>query len=381
MRTNRRTAGTGGALAVAAALVASSLAGVADAGPAAAAPVRLGLDYHCTFPLLGPRPVHVELSSDVPASVQVGQVMQGFVVDSVSTVDAESTRGLVALYSTTLEGHALAEATLTVPEEPDGLPVEVDSALDKTTLPASGSFTVKGKGTSPDLTFSRAGRGKVTVGNLVLTLTPRTDDGGETGLGTFESECTQDPGQNNVLAEFDITDPATQGPTGYTYTLKGTSTVKASNGTVPLTGGMSVEVQRGTGAVTGDLTLDPAKGSFHLLGFLPASADLAFAAQGRTTGTYTGGKLTAKSAVAVRMPAVSVFGIPLGGGDQCRTSKPSDITLTSAGAFDPAAGGRVAGAYELAPLADCGVLTGLLSSAVAGPGNALDLTLTPKPKG
>ncbi|MES9603188.1 DUF6801 domain-containing protein [Actinomadura sp. NPDC000929] len=366
---------TGAALALAAALLASGLAG---AGPAAAGPATLGLDYHCTFPLLGPQPVHVELSANVPARVEVGEVMPGITVDSVSTVSAESARGLRALYATTLQGHALADATLTVPETPDGLPVEVDSALDGMPIPASGGFTVKGRGAAPDLTFTKAGPGKVTVGNLVLTLTPRTDDGGASGLGTFESECTQDPGQDAVLASFEIVDEdGGPGAAPYSYTLQGTSTIRASGGTIPLTGALDAKIDGG--AVTGGLTLDPSKARFQMLGFLPVTADVVFAAEGGTTGTYRDGVLTTVSKVTARFPAFTVFGfLPVGGGEACRTSRPSGLTLSSAAGFDPKAGGALTGAYELPPIDGCGALTGVLGSSLAGPGNAVTVTLTPK---
>lgn len=384
MRTKKRTGRAAAALAAAVAMVAASLAGVvgvgvAGAGPAVAGPVTLGLDYHCTFPLLGPQPVHVELGTTVPDRVTVGEMMPGFVVDSVSTVNAESATGLTALYAVTLEGHALADATLTVPEMPDGLPVEVDSVLETTPIPASGGFTVKGRGKAPDLTFTQAGPGKVTVGNLVLTLTPRTDDGGASGLGTFESECTQDPGQSNVLATFDIVEEGGGEPTGHTYSLDGTSTIKASGGTIPLTGGLDAEFDAGSGAVTAGLTLDPSKAQLRLFGFLPVTADVTFAAEGGTTGSYQDGVLTTTSDVTTAFPAFAVFGVlPIGGGDTCRTARPSEVTLTSAPGFDPAAGGTLKGTYDLSPLIDCGVLTGVLSSSVAGPGNAIDVTLTPK---
>lgn len=361
---------------IAAVLVAAAVFGPACVGavPAAAAgPATLGLDYHCTFPLLGPQPVHVELTANVPDRVGVGEVMPGIVVDSVSAVNAESARGLTSLYATTLEGHALADATLTVPEMPDGLPVEVDSALEKTPIPASGGFSVKGRGQAPDLTFTQPGPGKVTVGNLVLSLTPRTDDGGESGLGTFESECTQDPGQNNVLASFTIGD--TTGPAQHTYSVKGSSTLKAAGATLPLIGGLNAEIS--DAGVTTGLTFAPSKTQFQLLGFLPATADVALAAQSEP-GSYKDGVLTAKAKVSASFPVFRVFGaIPIGGGENCRTSASSGMTLTSATGFDLRQGGDLKGTYALSPLADCGALTGLLSSAVTGPDNPITLTLTP----
>ncbi|MGP4029345.1 DUF6801 domain-containing protein [Actinomadura sp. 3N407] len=377
MRTKKRKGGAGAALAVAAAMLASSLAGVAGAGPAAAGPVALGLDYHCTFPLLGPQPVHVELTADVPDQVMVGEVMPGIVVDSVSTVNAESARGLTALYAVTLEGNALADATLTVPEMPGGLPVAVDSVLEKTPIPASGAFTVKGRGKAPDLTFTQAGPGKITVGNLVLTLTPRTDDGGASGLGTFESECTQDPGQNNVLAHFGIVVDDGPEPARYAFALEGSSTIKASGGTVPLTGALDAELDGST--VAAGLTLDPSTTQLRIFGFLPVTAAVEFAPEGGTAGTYKDGVLTTTSKVTTRLPSFNAFGvIPIGGGEECRTSEPSAITLTSAAGFDLNTGGALNGTHDLSALTDCGALTGLLGSSVTGPDNEINVTLTTK---
>ncbi|MFG2087473.1 MULTISPECIES: DUF6801 domain-containing protein [unclassified Spirillospora] len=377
MRTKKRTGRAGAALAAGAAMLASSLAGVAGAGPAAAEPATLGLDYHCTFPLLGPQPVHVELSADVPGEVVVGESMPGIVVDSVSTVNAESARGLTALYAVTLEGNALADATLTVPEMPDGLPVAVDSVLEKTPIPASGAFAVKGRGQAPGLVFTQVGPAEITVGNLVLTLTPRTSDGGASGLGTFESECTQDPGQDNVLAAWDIVPAGGPEPTGYAFALKGASTIKASGGAVPLTGALDAELSGNS--ITADLTLDPSTTQMQVFGFLPVTADVAFAPEGGTTGTYEDGVLTTTSKVTTRLPAFNVFGvIPIGGGDECRTSEPSGITLTSAPGFDPDTGGTLSGTYDLSALTGCGALTGLLGDSITGPDNEINVTLTKK---
>ncbi|WP_307797569.1 DUF6801 domain-containing protein [Actinomadura barringtoniae] len=414
------------AVAVGGAVAASSVAGIVGAGPASADPVKIKLNYHCTFPLIGSQPIAVEISTDVPKTVAVGQTMAGFKVDSTSTVSADSTRGLKAVLTKTLEGHALATASLSVPEEPEGLPVDVDSLLDKTTLPDSGEFTIHGLGTSPDLVFTKPGPGKVTVGDLVLTLTPKLDDGGESGLGTFESECSQDPGQNNVLATFDITGPTptptptpptptptpptptptpptptptpptptptppTPTPTPPTPTptkqhfdfgLKGETFVKAPNGKAPLTGSVGADLDLNSGAVDADLKLDPTKGNFQILGFLPVTADIALVPQGRTGGTYTSGQLTTTSKVLTKLTSFKAFGaVPIGGGDQCQTDKPSDITLKSKAGefFDPAKGGDISGDYELSSINNCGPLTGILSLFTAGKGNTINLTLTPR---
>ncbi|MFV2212500.1 DUF6801 domain-containing protein [Actinomadura sp. LOL_016] len=355
-------------------MAASGLAGLA-AGPAAAVPATLELDYHCTFPLIGPQPVHVSLSADVPETVRVGEQMPGIAVESTATVGAASTRALAALGTATLEGGARADANLTVPEMPGGLPVQVDVELERTDVPASGEFAVRGSGKAPDLTFSRPGPGAVAVGNLVLTLTPRLDDGGPGGLGTFESECVQDPGQDNVLASFEIVDDATGGG-DHAYAVEGSSVLETSGGTVPLTGGMTLAL--GADGARADLALDPATANVSLFGFLPVTAEMRLDDAGGGTAEVAGGVLTTTSALTAAFPSFRVFGVvPVGGGEECRTAEPSELTLTSGPGFDPAAGGRLTGGYDLAPLAGCGALTGLIGDAVTGPGNTVDLTLTP----
>ncbi|MEV5825980.1 DUF6801 domain-containing protein [Spirillospora sp. NPDC052242] len=381
--TRKRRAGRRGAVraAVAAAsglaAAAAGLAVAAVAAPAAAAaPATLDLGYHCTFPLIGPQPVRVSLAADVPETVRVGETMPGIAVDSVATVGAASTRALAALGTATLEGGARADATLTVPEMPGGLPVQVDVALDRTDVPASGEFTVRGSGTAPDLTFTRPGPGTIAVGNLVLTLTPRTDDGGPGGLGTFESECVQDPGQDNVLASFEIVD--TTGGGDHAYAVEGSTVLQASGGTAPLTGGMTLALGAAGDAARADLALEPATADLDLFGFLPVTAEMRLDDGDGGTAALGDGVLTTTSPVTAAFPSFRVFGVvPIGGGDGCRTTEPSELKLTSAPGFDPAAGGRLTGEHDLAALTGCGALTGLLGDAVTAPGTTVELTLTP----
>ncbi|MEU5995408.1 DUF6801 domain-containing protein [Spirillospora sp. NPDC047418] len=382
MRRPARCAARAAALACGAAV----LTGVqAPSAPSAAAaePVSLTLNYHCVFPLIGAEPVSVKIDTDVPKTVVAGTRLPGFVIDSVSTVSAASTRGLAAVGSRTLAGKALAKASITVPELPGGLPVPVTSTLDETAIPAEGAFSVRARGATVPLTFRKTGRGTVTVGGLVLTLTPALDDGGPSGLGTFESECTQDPDQNNVLATFDIVDstppPSPPSSPHHDYTVEGSTAIKAAGGTVPLNGSLGADVDPSTGDVTADLDLAPATGAFQIWGLLPVTADFGFARDGRTTGELTAGALTVTAPLDVRVTSVKAFGLPVGGAEQCRTERSAALTLTSAGPFDPATGGRLTAAgYTLPPLRDCGALTPVLSTFITGPGNTADLTLTPK---
>ncbi|MGI5166513.1 DUF6801 domain-containing protein [Spirillospora sp. CA-253888] len=348
----------------------------AAAPPARAAkPASLSLKYQCQFPLLGAQPVTVRLATDIPESVDVGKPLPPIVVDTVSEVGAKSVQGLNVVGAATLEG--TASAGVTVKSAQGDLSLKIPAVLDKTALPASGGVEVKARGQAPSIRFNKAGKAQILVNDLVLTLTPRLSDGTLTGLDTFESECAQEPGQNNRLAEITVGG----GPAGgtYAYDVTGTTAVKAGNGTAPLTGGLDATTDE-TGTFAGTLKLAPTKGDLKLFGFLPVQAGLALEPQQPLKGSLTGGALKLEPVpVTTRVSSFTLFGIPLGGGDACTTEKPSQIALAADGAFDPAKGGTLKGGYELAPLTGCGVLNGVVSGAFAGPGNTIALQLAPKP--
>lgn len=184
----------------AAGLVGATLA--VGAGTGAAEPASLTLSYTCPFPLIGEQAMSVEINADVPSSAVVGEPTPEFTVESVATVPATATQGLSLVGAKTIEGSGLADASVAAPEATLDVQVPVD--VEKTDVPASGAFDVAATGSAPSLTFTEAGQATITVGDLLLTLTPRTADGSETGLGTFDAPCTLDAGQDATLADFEI---------------------------------------------------------------------------------------------------------------------------------------------------------------------------------
>ncbi|ALG15461.1 hypothetical protein AOZ06_41660 [Kibdelosporangium phytohabitans] len=177
------------------------------------------------------------------------------------------------------------------------------------------------------------------------------------------------------------TKPRTNNEIPYAYTINGKSRIKAANGTVALNGGISVLFTPGTGAFQGDLKLDPATGQFRLFGFIPVWAKIEFAPAGKTTGTLSAdGVLASKSTVTVKLPRVSLLGFPISSSPTCQTSRPVDVPLASKPGFNPLKGGSLTGKYTLPSLRGCGPLTSLVSAFTEGPGNTVELALTPKPK-
>ncbi len=163
------------------------------------------------------------------------------------------------------------------------------------------------------------------------------------------------------------------------FKLKGSTTIKAGNGTAPLNGKVAADFNLATGQFVADLTLDNTKAKLKALGFLPVDADLAFTSVGKTNGgiNLSTGQLTADSKVNIQITSIKSFGLKLGGGAKCQTSKPSDIRLASNGRFDPLAGGTVTSTYSIAKLQGCGPLNDILSLFASGPGNKLTATLAP----
>lgn len=171
-----------------------------------------------------------------------------------------------------------------------------------------------------------------------------------------------------------------------TYDAEGSTTVEASDGNVPLSGVIDSEVNPNTGDVTADLQLDPTTGSFEiplLFHSIDGSAEIEFEPVGETTGTLEDGQLTTQSElnVHVKKASVNLFGkdIKIGGGTECRTEAPAEITLENEGDnFLPLSGGTLVGTYELPRLENCGLLTEVLNKFMAGPGNQIELELTPQ---
>ncbi|WP_313407232.1 hypothetical protein [Aeromicrobium sp.] len=163
------------------------------------------------------------------------------------------------------------------------------------------------------------------------------------------------------------------------FKLKGSTTIKAGNGTAPLNGKINAKFNLNKSTFDADLALDPTKAKLKALGFLPVDADLKFQSLGKTTGAISTstGVLTADSKVNIQITSIKSFGLKLGGGSKCQTSKPSDIRLTSQGVFNPLQGGTVSSTYSIAKLEGCGLLNNLLSVFASGSGNKLTATLAP----
>lgn len=339
------------------------LAAFAVAVPATAAtPIDSRLSFTCPFPLIGLQKLDVEIkaSFEVPSAPGGTLTTSGLAVSV--TVPDKATRGLALVGAASIEGTASAGVTLT--NGPLTLPLNVPMAVAKTAVPQSGPFTAQASGSVPPVRLPNAGRTAVTIGGFSTRLTPKKADGSFTGLGSFTSDCTLDPGQDPVLLSFDLG----SAQSAYHYGVTGSTTLKALGATAPLTGTFTAGPEFG-------LAFDRTRAEFKLFGFVPGTADLQFTPDGPPAGTISGDGFAAHADLALAVPRVTLFGLPVADAG-CRASAPIPVDLRTGDGFALAAGGAVTGTYAVPALTGCGTFTPYVGALLQGEGNTFALTLT-----
>ncbi|WP_103338396.1 DUF6801 domain-containing protein [Amycolatopsis sp. CA-126428] len=346
---------------IARSLLAACVLALAVTTPAAAStPIAKKLGFTCPFPLIGLQKLDVEIKASftVP-SAPGGTFTTGDLAVAV-TVPDKSTRGLALVGAASIEGTASAGVTLA--NGPLTLPLSLPLTVAKTAVPASGPFTTNASGSVPPVQLPNAGRTTLTIGNFSTRLTPKKADGSSTGLGSFTSDCTLDPGQDPVLLSFDL-----GGTASHDYGVTGSTTLKTLGATAPMTGSFAVPAF--------GPAFDRTRAEFKVLGFVPGTADLQFTPDGPQTGELRDGGFVAHAKLALTLPQVTLFGLPVADAG-CRASAAVPVDLRTGTGFALATGGPVTGTYAIPPLTGCGVFTASLSSLVQGEGNTFALTLT-----
>lgn len=284
--------------------------------------------------------------SVTPESVDLGRVLSGTSATAQVTVDNNGNAAL-QIDSITLTGANAADFIQT---------------NDCTTVAAGESCTI-------DLNYTAGAPG---VSNATLVVRSNDPETAETSV-SVTAESYEEPTGGSELELL--------------LGLQGSTLINATGGTLPLNGSIATLLDIASGTFEADLEVLPTSGNFSiklLFSKINAAANVEFEQAEVTTGSLVDGKLTANSHLYVKVPkvAIKLFGLPvkIGGGEECQTSQPVDIQLTSVEGsnFSPATGGTVSGVYELPALENCGLLTSLLNQFMTGPGNTIDLELTPE---
>ncbi|MFD9425938.1 MULTISPECIES: DUF6801 domain-containing protein [unclassified Streptomyces] len=237
--------------------VAGASVGVFGAGPAAADPVSLELRYVCSVQMLPDRAGTVEIDSDVPTSAVVGKPTSKFVIHAAVPVNAADAKGLRSAGIKVIKGTVDAKVRVTAPGGDTNLKVPFHVA--RTDVPDSGPFSVEATGVAPKLTFSRSGRAKITVGDLIAHVTA---SGGMTVR--LDVPCKLDSGQNNVVASLDITGTrTTTGPTPSKVPVAATSGTTGSPN--PSEGARAGATAEGSAGPSGGLATTGSQGVMSLI--------------------------------------------------------------------------------------------------------------------
>ncbi|MDQ8045701.1 MAG: DUF6801 domain-containing protein [Solirubrobacteraceae bacterium] len=396
-------------------LAAAGVLAAAALGTAASAQAAdLTLNYACTYPLIGAQPLSIAINATIPSSVPAGSGSGVFDIKATATASGNTPSGINILGAKTLEGTATAKATFTIPGS--NVPaLTVPITIPQQSVGGSGNIVINATGSTPSVKLPNPGTAKVTVDSLSLNLIARDAAGkaipvqkpgaadSDGNPDTFDVTCTLNPsGQSTTLATIPVTDagsapgttsPSVQPPapapapsTGdvtkidYGYSLTGAATLKnLVSGGLPLGGTIGAHLTLPSGDFTGDLALTQTTGNLRALGILPVVATVQLLPTGPVTGSLRNGILNATANVDIHLRSVTLAGIPLVSGANCRALNTSVINLKStASFFQPLSGGTLAGSFAISDLVGCGPLNGIVSPLTKGGGNAIALQLTPK---
>ena len=168
-----------------------AVGGLLGAGSTVAGPTSITFRYTCLLPVINNYPVTVKVDADIPKQAVVDKATPQFVASATVTVDAAAVRGLRLIGMRTIEGTADASVRVAAPE--GDIDVTVPFNVPILHFPESGSLYAKVTGTAPTPTFSRPGRAKIIVGDVVMHLTPKDASGNVTFPGKFDAPVPAGP--------------------------------------------------------------------------------------------------------------------------------------------------------------------------------------------
>lgn len=159
------------------------------------------LRYHCGFPLIGSQPMVATVQWNTPPVIEVGRPVPGLALSVQAAIPNQVVWGLNVIQVASFDGSADVSSHILAPQ--GDIPEKVTLAVPKTGVPRSGSMTVPAAGSTPVVTFGQTGAGTVSAGAVTMHLRGYTAGGSP--KQPFDVDCTLDPGQNAVVATFDIT--------------------------------------------------------------------------------------------------------------------------------------------------------------------------------
>jgi len=399
----------GGGRSAVLAIIGAVAAGLLTGSGAVAADVDLRLAYTCAFPS-GEQPVPVRVVAGFPDSAIVRQPFQPTGVAITMTLPPAAVADLTALGAATVS----ASADLTVAVSDSGVPGESlwSVPVAATPVPPDGELELVATGDVLSAFPNLVGELTLTAAALTVFLSPQREDGSGTDPPFVVMTCVLDEGQDALLATVPVVMPP-QPPgtpeecgdippfrpgldTGCSFAA-GYANVAKLGGSVRIEPGlMNIalnDFEFGEGNLlfqhnVGDMPaggFPPSTATFLTFGFMPIRATMELTqvgpipveivAQGGPPFLYW---ISATAAMSLRVRDVTVNGVPLDVGPQCRSAEPMTVELVGGTPeyTNIFRGGPLQGIATIPPFSGCGVgedLDPLFTGTVSGPGNYISM--------
>jgi hypothetical protein len=391
------------------AAVGSVVAGLLTGSGALAGDADLQLTYTCGFPS-GDEQTSVRVRATLPDTVVVGDLVIPAAAVVTVTVPRPVLDELAGQGAVTVG----ADTELLVNVDDSGIPVESYWFLPApaTPIPADGDLPLDASGEGGAVIPNTAGALIFVAAGLTVTLTGQREDG--SALDPMRVTCTLNSDQDGfmgiVVVEQGHVDPPPGTPeecgdippmapglaTGCSYVRGYSNVAKLGAGARVDTALMNIalgnfEIQDGNLLVQRNLGDMPHGGfpatraSFLAFGFMPISATMELVQVGDIPVTLVaqGGPpflywIGVDAAVEIRVTDVTVNGVPLDVGPNCRSAEPMTVQLVG-GTPDYTnifLGGPLHGVATIPPFSGCGVtedLDPLMSGSVSGPDNYIKM--------
>ena len=443
---SRRSSVLIGALVLIAGMLAGT-AGIAIGAPGTGTTTTsLSLTYRCQFPSggfpSGSEAVSVDVAATFPAGAIVGQKIQPTAPEIFATLPQAAVSGLRWLGATTVAGTG-ALSTIVTEQGRSATAQWLAQTSTAVRVPATGSLRLAEPATAVGAIAGSSGTVTISAGGLVLNLTPRRADGTATSPSTVRVTCSP-PAASGQLATIPVAaaspsagpsaSSSSPPPQHKTKFPKGCGKIKAIGNGVPtcgyITGYSDVAKLNGAAllqpkppAKPGLVNLDfaeslrfnkgktkliihstaelyykgrhelpPVRATFLTFRFVPVTATLhlieltpikVVSVSGITAPPYPI-TVRAASKILVRVTDVTVNGVPLNVGAQCRTASAVNLVLIGKGqntippkGYTVPTGGPLEGTITVPPFIKCGVsenLDPLLTGSISGPGNFVKMT-------
>jgi hypothetical protein len=433
-----------GALVLVAGVLAGT-AGIASGAPGAGTTtISIDLTYRCQFPSgsfsSGSQALSVIVAATFPAAAIAGQKIQPTAAQITATLPQVAVTGLRRLGAATVAGTGVLNTLVT--EQGRSATAQWFARMSAAArVPATGSLRLAEQATAVPATAGSSGTVTISARGLVLSLTPRRSDGTATSPSTVRVACTTVASAQLAAIPVATASPSASlsassfsPPPHTTKFPKGCGKIKAVGFGVPtcgyITGYSDVAKLNGAALLqpkppakpglvnvdfaeshrfinhntelvehstaelyfNGQHELPPVQATFLTFRFVPVTATLhlieltpiKIVSVSGITGLPFPITVRAAAKILVRVTNVTVNGVPLNVGTQCRTASPVNLVLTGKGdntipprGYTVPTGGPLSGMVTIPPFTKCGVtenLDPLLTGSISGPGNFVKMT-------